>query len=103
LEVVSAAAMPIGFGVGDHRMIVVDVTTSSMLGFQPQPIKHPKARCLNSRIPCAKAAYNKRLDSLYTHHKLVGKLADAHKAGLTRERASSWSWISLMRFPKTAW
>jgi hypothetical protein len=51
LKVVSAAAMPIGFGVGDHRMLVVDVITSSLVGFQSQSIKHPKARRLNSRIP----------------------------------------------------
>ena len=85
LEVVSAAAMPIGFGVGDHRMLVIDVTTTSLVGFQPQPIKHPKARRLNSRIPRAKQAYNKKLDSLFSRHKLVGKLAEAHQSGLTAE------------------
>ena len=57
MEVVSAAALPIGFGVGDHRMLVIDVTTSSLVGFQPQQIKHPMARRLNSRIPKAKKAY----------------------------------------------
>ena len=85
LEVVSAAAMPIGFGVGDHRMLVIDVTTTSLVGFQPQPIKHPKARRLNSRTPGAKKAYNKKLDSLFTRHKLVDKLAEAHQSGLTTE------------------
>jgi hypothetical protein len=85
VEVVSAAAMPIGFGVGDHRMLVVDVTTASLVGFQPQPIKHPKARRLNSRIPRAKKAYIKKLDSHFSRHRLVGKLAEAHQAGLTEE------------------
>jgi hypothetical protein len=86
LEVVGAAAMPIGFGAGDHRMFVIDITTSSLVGFNPQPIKHPKARQLNSRIPRAKHAYNNRYKKLLSKHRLSEKLAEAHKARLTPER-----------------
>jgi hypothetical protein len=86
LDVVGAAAMPIGYGVGDHRMFVIDVTTSSLVGFNPQPIKHPKARRLNSRIPRAKHAYNNRYKKLLSKHRLSEKLAEAHRADLPPEK-----------------
>jgi hypothetical protein len=86
LDVVGAAAMPIGYGAGDHRMFVIDITTDSLVGFNPQPIKHPKARRLNSRIPRAKHAYNNRYKKLLSKHRLSEKLAEAHKAGLSEER-----------------
>jgi hypothetical protein len=84
--VVGAAAMPVGYGVGDHRMFVVDITTKSMVGFNPQPVKHPKARRLNSRIPRAKNAYNRRYKKLLSKHRLTEKLAEAHRLGLSPER-----------------
>jgi exonuclease III len=86
LEVINAAAMPIGYGVGDHRMFVLDITTKSMVGFNPQPVKHPKARRLNSKIPRARHAYNRRYKKLLSKHRLTKKLAEAHRLGLNPER-----------------
>ena len=86
LEVVGAGAMPIGFSIGDHRMMYVDIRTSTMVGFCPQPIKHPKARRLNSRIPRAKKAYIKRLERNITKHRLREKLMAAHLGDLSQEQ-----------------
>jgi len=36
LTVVGACVMPVGFGVGDHRMFIVDFAMSSMMGNDPQ-------------------------------------------------------------------
>jgi hypothetical protein len=35
VTVVGACIMPVGYGVGDHRMFVVDFLTSSLVGFNP--------------------------------------------------------------------
>ena len=38
LEVTNACAMPIGYGGGDHRMIVVDISRQSLLGLHPKTV-----------------------------------------------------------------
>ena len=77
--------MPIGYGIGDHRLFVIDIVTTSMVGECPQPVKHPKARRLNSRITRAKMAYNSKLEHLFDRHRLVEKLAHTHSASLSKE------------------
>ena len=57
----NACALPIGYGVGDHRAFVVDFTTHSLVGINPQPIVHPKARRLNTKIPGCLEAYTTTL------------------------------------------
>eukprot|EP00956_Cyclotella_meneghiniana_P010715 scaffold14988_cov36-Cyclotella_meneghiniana.AAC.2 len=85
LTIVGAGAMPVGFGIGDHRLMWVDLTTESMVGFNPQPVKHPKARRLNSRIPRAKTSYNRRLERNIVKHRLREKMLEAHKENLSPE------------------
>eukprot|EP00956_Cyclotella_meneghiniana_P000971 scaffold1144_cov22-Cyclotella_meneghiniana.AAC.5 len=86
LEIVGAGAMPIGFSVGDHRLMYVDFTTASMVGFCPQPVKHPKARRLNSKIPRAKKQYIKRLEKNIRQHRLREKMLEAHNSDLSQEQ-----------------
>ena len=86
LEIVGAGAMPIGFGVGDHRIMYIDVTTSSLVGFCPQPVKHPKARRLNSKIPRAKKQYIRRLEKNIEKHRLREKLMEVHNSDLSKEQ-----------------
>lgn len=86
LELVGAGAIPIEFSVGDHRMMYVDIRTESIVGFQPQPIKHPKARRLSSKIPRAKANYTKTLERNLAKHRLTEKMMEAHKADLSPEK-----------------
>jgi hypothetical protein len=44
ITISNVRAMPVGFGIGDHRMIVVDFTTESMVGINPQAVVRPGAR-----------------------------------------------------------
>jgi hypothetical protein len=54
LEVAHACIMPVGYGVGDHRLFVVDFSTASMVGTCPPKIIRPALRRLNTKIPnCA--------------------------------------------------
>jgi len=50
LVVVGACVMPIGFGIGDHKMFIVDFSMSSMVGKDPPRIVRPMSRRLNTRI-----------------------------------------------------
>lgn len=51
LEVVGACVMPAGFGVGDHRMFVVDFRVESLVGAAPPKIVCVSSRRLNTKIP----------------------------------------------------
>ena len=42
--------MPVGFEIGNHRMFIVDVTLSSMVGNYPPRIVRPTSQRLNTRI-----------------------------------------------------
>ena len=82
---VNACALPVGYGVGDHRMFVVDFTLKSLVGEDPKIIAHPQARRLNSRIPSRHQAYIKIFEDLLVRHRLVDKLRAAHLADVSPE------------------
>jgi hypothetical protein len=44
VTVSSACIMPWGYGIGDHRLFVVDILTSSLIGTEPIRIVQPQAR-----------------------------------------------------------
>ena len=74
MVVTGACVMPVGYGVGDHRMFVVDFLTSSLIGYNPPKIVRAAARRLNTKIPQTEAKYINRLESLMEHHKMVDKV-----------------------------
>ena len=43
VEVVGACIMPAGYGIGDHRLFVVDFLANSLLGTTPKKIVRPQA------------------------------------------------------------
>jgi hypothetical protein len=51
IQVVNACVMPAGFGVGDHRMFIVDFATQSIVGASPPKVVRVAARRLNTTIP----------------------------------------------------
>ena len=54
IVVVGACVMPSGYGVGDHRLFVLDFLTYSLIGQTPLQIIHSVARRLNTKIPSTK-------------------------------------------------
>jgi hypothetical protein len=85
IEIRNICAMPIGYGVGDHRAFILDVSTRSLVGLNPQPIKRPTARRLNTKIPHCADRYNNILERHIIYHKLIPKLNEAHQCGGTPE------------------
>ena len=62
VEVVGACIMPVGYGIGDHRMFIVDFLTSSLIGASPPRIVRAAARRLNTDIQGTEESYNDKLD-----------------------------------------
>ena len=80
IEVASACVMPCGFGIGDHRLFVVDFRTSSLIGAAPPRVIRAAARRLNTDIAHTEAKYNDKLESNFERHNIVARVVDAHRS-----------------------
>ena len=59
LDVAHACVMPVGYGVGDHRLFVIDFATASMIGTCPPKIVRPALCRLNTKISGCDLRYNR--------------------------------------------
>jgi hypothetical protein len=73
--VVNACVMPVGYGVGDHRLFVVDFATASLVGARClQQIIRPALRRLNTRIAGCALRYNNALRRNILPHRLLERM-----------------------------
>ena len=77
--IIGACVMPAGYGIGDHRLFVLDFLTSFLIGHEPPKIVRAAAMRLNTNIPSAKLYYISRLEELIMKHKIVERVGQAHK------------------------
>jgi hypothetical protein len=88
LNVSNASVMPFGYGVGDHRVFIVDIPIKLLVGINPVKIAHPAGRRLNSRLPGCSKVYIDSLESNIIRYRLLRRLHKAHTgAYLNSERA----------------
>ena len=66
--------MPVGYGVGDHCLFIIDFLKSCLVGTSPPSIVRSAARRLNSRILAAVEDYSGRFEHLVLEHKLIEHL-----------------------------
>eukprot|EP00956_Cyclotella_meneghiniana_P004926 scaffold6070_cov41-Cyclotella_meneghiniana.AAC.5 len=85
LQVVGACVMPAGYGIGDHRLFVVDFRIDSMVGVTPPKIVRLAARRLNTKIPHVAEKYQAILEAKMVEHKLNSRLIDAERNGRSME------------------
>jgi hypothetical protein len=83
VQVAGACIMPAGYGIGDHRLFVVDFVAASLIGNEPKKIVRPQARRLNCRIPTAVREYNKRLEEKIRKHRLLERVGAIHQSDLS--------------------
>ena len=76
--VVEACAIPEGYGVGDHRLFVLDFLTSSLIVKNPLQIIRSGARQLNTKILPTKDNYTNVLENLVLRHRLTEQMVAAH-------------------------
>jgi hypothetical protein len=74
LEVAHACVMPVGYGVGNHRLFVVDFATASMIGTCPPKIVRPALRRLNTKISGCALWYNRALQRNILRHQLLERM-----------------------------
>jgi hypothetical protein len=48
--VIHACVMPVGYGVGDHQLFVVDFQEARLIGNAPHRIKQFTSGCLNTKV-----------------------------------------------------
>ena len=78
VQIANACVMPAGYEIGDHRLFIVDIVASSMIGTDPPRITRPSARRLNTRLPYVAERYASLYHENVIRHKLIERLADAH-------------------------
>ena len=71
--VTGACVMPAGFGIGDHRMCVLDLLILALIGSNSPKIVRAAARRLNVMIPNTKTTHIRRLERLLEDHMTVHK------------------------------
>ncbi len=77
--VTHACVMPVGYGVGDHRMFVIDFQEASLVGTEPFRVQRYAARRLNIKVSSgATRKYLKKLKENIARHHLIEKLGNLH-------------------------
>ena len=71
--------MPADYGIGYHRLFVLDFLTSSLIGHDPPKIVRAAASRLNTNIPSAELYYINKLEELIMKHKIVERVGQAHE------------------------
>jgi hypothetical protein len=89
ITVVAACIMPVRYGIGDHRLFVVDLLTSSLVGADPIRVARPCARQLTTKLPGVVRAYNARLEDLVLKHRIIERLGAAHEDSRTNKEAAT--------------
>ncbi len=77
--------MPAGYGIGDHRLFIIDLHTSSLVGPGPPRERCATLRRLNTRIPHVVKRYTGNLKKNLKQHRLIKKLREAHTGSTSKE------------------
>ena len=79
--------MPAGYGVGDHRLFMVDFLTSSLVGLSPTKIIRAEARLLNTKIHRTAKKYSEEVERLTLTHRVIEEVGLPHEVSSTKEEA----------------
>ena len=74
IEVSSFLSLSFHEGVGDHRTMIIDFTSSSMIGHYQGHIVRPTSRRLTTKQPSSVQNYNNELLSQFTAHRIPERL-----------------------------
>ena len=76
--------MPVRYGIGDHRLFVINFLATDLIGFSQQRAVRATSRRLNTKIPGAATKYNATLETLILQHNMIQKIGKAYTNGGTR-------------------
>ncbi len=89
LKVAHACVMPVGYGVSDHHLFVVDFSTASMIGTCPPKIIRPALHRLNTKIPKCALQYNRALRKQILCHQLLEHMIRVTESDGSKEAISA--------------
>jgi hypothetical protein len=79
IVITHACIMPAGFGVGNHRMFVIDLQEETVLGIAPFRIKRFTSRRLNTKVSNdATQKYLQGVEEGLACHQLIEKIGNLH-------------------------
>jgi hypothetical protein len=85
ITVTNVCMMPVGFGVGDHRLFAVDFATTTLVGSGLTAVVRPALRCLNTRISGCADRYNRSLRRNTLCHRLLDRMVEAASSGDSKD------------------
>ena len=77
ITVINACMMPVGFGVGNHRLFVVDFAMTTLVGSGLTTGVCPALHSLNTKMAGCTAQYNKSLCRNILFHRLLERMVEA--------------------------
>jgi hypothetical protein len=83
IEVGSFLSLSFHEGVGDHRTMIVDFSTASMIGHHQGHIVRPTSRRLTTKQPSSVTNYNSTLLTLLTAHRIPERLRSISAEAVT--------------------
>jgi hypothetical protein len=78
ITVWNASIMPAGYGIGDHRLFVIDFSSSNIIGNMPPKVVRLASHWLNTKIPRAAAEYARILEGRIIQHWLIERVGNTH-------------------------
>jgi hypothetical protein len=85
VESVTATVLKRYVGLGDHRVLIVDLKLSSITGDRHPRVVSLKARMMNSGNERHRDMHNKTLEELCDRHRMHGKLLHIHEIPMENE------------------
>jgi hypothetical protein len=98
--------MPVGFGVGDHQLFVIDFITTTLVGLGFHAISRSALRHLNTKIEGCAHQYNKILRQNILCHRLLERMVAAASSSESKEAVSAklnmldWEGAAYMKHTK---
>jgi hypothetical protein len=84
ITVTNACVMPVGFGVGDHQLFVIDFATTTLVGSPTTTVVCPALRKLNKKIHGCADRYNKILCRNILRHRLLERMVSVATLGASK-------------------
>jgi hypothetical protein len=91
VKISNACIMPVGYGIRDHRMFILDIVKLSLVGGTPFGIQRLVSRQLNTKTPGGGAAkYIAILESSIIRHRLIKRLGRAYEGCRSKREFHCW-------------
>jgi hypothetical protein len=88
IMVSNAAIMLAGYGIGNHRLFVINFSMMDIIGKSPPRIVRPASRRLNTKIPRVAAEYTQILEKKILKHRLIERTGAAHISSKSRRKVA---------------